>query len=66
MKSPTDDEINRTLDQLSRTRIELVNEWQSDAEREGLPITNVHDERGAPVLRTDDVLRWEPGHLGRR
>lgn len=69
---PTNDEINRTLDQLSRTRMEIVDDiddtppWQSDAEREGLPTVNRTTGSGAPLLRTDDVLKWEPGHLGRK
>jgi len=29
--------------------------WQSDAEREGLPRTNIHDT-GAPLLDRDAVL----------
>lgn len=69
---PTNDEINRTLDQLSRTRMEIVDDaddtppWQSDAEREGLPVSNQHDTKGAPVLDRDRVLRWNPTHIGRR
>lgn len=53
------------------TKMEIVDDandtprWLSDAEREGLPVVNVRDS-GAPLLRTDDVLRWEPGHLGRK
>lgn len=53
---PTDEEINRTLDQLSRTRMEIIDEWVSDAEREGLPTVNLVDS-GAPLLDRDEVLR---------
>lgn len=68
MKSPTDEEINRTLDQLSRPRIEIVStEWQSDAEREGLPLVNRTTGSGAPLLRTDDILRRSyPNHARRK
>jgi hypothetical protein len=31
--------------------------WQSDAEREKLPLVNQHDGKGAKVLDVDDVLR---------
>lgn len=60
---PTDEEVNRTLDQLSRTRMEIVDDadaaprWQSDAEREGLPRSNQHDTKGAPLLDRDRILR---------
>lgn len=43
-----------------------VNEWRSNAEREGLPITNMHDDKGAPVLDVDSTLKWEPKHIGRK
>ena len=43
-----------------------VAEWRSNAEREGLPVTNVHDDKGAPVLTRDEVLKWEPTHIGRK
>lgn len=54
--NPTDEEIDRTLDQLSRTRMEIIDEWVSDAEREGLPTVNLVDT-GAPLLDRDEVLR---------
>lgn len=54
--NPTNEEINRTLDQLSRTRMEIIDEWVSDAEREGLPVVNLVDT-GAPLLDRDEVLR---------
>lgn len=68
MKSPTDEEINRTLDRLSRPRIEIVStEWQSDAEREGLPTVNIHDVRGAKVLDVHAVVRGSyPNHARRK
>lgn len=40
-----------------------VRQWQSDATREGLPIANVHDDKGAPVLMRDEVVRTSiPNH----
>lgn len=68
MKSPTPDEINRTLEQLERTRIEMVDDgpqWQSDAQKLNLPLVN-RTHSGSPLLKVDDVLRWEPAHLGRK
>lgn len=50
MTSPTNKEINDVLEQLEPPM------WQSDAEKRGLPITNLHDS-GAPVLDRDAVLR---------
>lgn len=61
---PTDKEIDDVLNRLQRTKMEIVDEWMSDAARQGLPVVNVRDT-GAPLLRTDDVLKWEPEHLGR-
>lgn len=57
--NPTNDEINATLQQLERTRMEIVDDkprWISDAEREGLPVVNLTDS-GAPLLNRDEVLR---------
>lgn len=34
-----------------------VAEWRSNAQREGLSITNVHDGKGAELLDRDGVLR---------
>lgn len=34
-----------------------VREFRSDAEQRQLPTTNVHDDKGAPVLNRDEVLR---------
>lgn len=31
--------------------------WQSDAERKGLPLVNEHDDKGAPLLDRDKVLK---------
>lgn len=33
-----------------------VQEWLSDAARQRLPTVNVHDTKGAPVLKPDVVL----------
>lgn len=63
--------VTETIDSLEKqnqpqpTKLEIVDEWVSDAARQGLPVVNVRDT-GAPLLRTDDVLKWEPGHLGRK
>lgn len=66
--------VTETIDSLEKqnqpqpVRVEIVEDaplWQSDAEREGLPLVNLTTGSGAPLLRTDDVLKWEPGHLGR-
>jgi len=46
---PTNREINEVLDKLEPEH------WQSDAERENLPRTNIHDT-GAPLLDRDAVL----------
>lgn len=43
-----------------------VREWRSNAERQSLPVTNVHDNKGAKVLDVDEVLKWEPGHVGKK
>lgn len=54
------------------TKMEIVDDvddaprWLSDAEREGLPLSNQHDTKGAPVLDRDAVLKWNPTHIGRR
>lgn len=36
---------------------DAIMEFRSNAQREGLPIANVHDDKGAPVLMRDDVIR---------
>lgn len=58
--NPTNDEIDSTLRRLEQTKMEIVEgepRWYSDAERLGLPIVNEHDDKGAPVLDRDGVLR---------
>ena len=41
-----------------------VAEWRSNAEREQLPVSNVHDDKGAPLLDVDEVLRRsDPNHV---
>jgi hypothetical protein len=47
---PTRKEINDVLERLDEGK------WVSDAEREGLPTTNVYDS-GAPRLDVDATLR---------
>lgn len=64
---PTDKEIDDTIRQLEQTKLELVDEWVSDAEKQGLPTVNVHDTRGAKVLNTDAVIRGSyPNHARRK
>lgn len=64
--------VTETIEQLEAqnqpqlAKLEIVDEWMSDAAKQGLATTNIHDNHGAPVLRTDDVLKWEPEHLGRK
>lgn len=54
-----DNEIEHPRD-LARRR---VKEFRSDAEQRQLPTTNVHDDKGAPVLDRDEVLRRSyPNH----
>lgn len=33
-----------------------IKEWRSNAQRQSLPVTNVHDDKGAKVLPVDEVL----------
>lgn len=33
-----------------------VKEWRSNAQRQSLPVTNIHDDKGAKVLPVDEVL----------
>lgn len=62
MTNPTNDEINATLRRLEQTKMEIVDDdddgpqWQSDAEREGLPLVNVTTDSGAPLLDRDKAL----------
>lgn len=44
-----------------------IKEWRSNADKGHLPLTNVHDDKGAPVLDRDSVLRNSyPNHVGRK
>jgi hypothetical protein len=57
MSNPSPKEINDVLDKLEPVK------WQSDAEREGLPRTNIHHS-GAPLLDREKVLnRADVGRL---
>lgn len=55
--------VTETIEQLEAqnqpqpTKLEIVDEWQSDAEKRGLPVVNKHDNKGAPLLDRDAVLR---------
>lgn len=42
-----------------------VAKFRSDAQRNKLPTVNQHD-KGGRRLDPDSVLKWEPGHLGRK
>lgn len=73
---PTTSDINYALESIEATERPLdhprsiarrkVQEWHSDAESHHLPVSNVHDDKGAEVLKVDEVLKWEPEHLGRK
>lgn len=44
-----------------------VAEWRSNAQKENLPLSNEHDDKGAPLLPVDEVLkRSEEDHLGKK
>lgn len=44
-----------------------IAEWRSNAQREGLTTTNIHDDKGGRRLNTDEILRRsEPGHARRK
>ena len=76
MNSPTNHDITAALKAIEATELpndhprviarQRVNEWRSNAEREGWPVTNPHDDKGAPVLDVDSTLKWEPKHIGRK
>lgn len=76
MKSPTRTDITAALDAIEASERpvdhprtiarERVKEWRSNAERERLPRTNIHDDKGASVLDVDSTLKWEPKHMGRK
>lgn len=76
MNPPSSDDITAALDAIEASERpvdhartiarERVREWRSNAERERLPRTNIHDDKGAPVLDIDSTLKWEPRHIGRK
>ena len=45
-----------------------IAEWRSDAERERLPVTNTHDDKGASVLDVSATLAHDhhDARLGRK
>lgn len=54
-----DNEHEHPLDYARRK----VKEWRSDAEVERLPVSNVHDDKGAKVLDVDRVVNSSlPNH----
>lgn len=55
-----DNAVEHPLDRARR----LVAEWCSNAQRESLPVSNQHDDKNAPVLDVDEVLRRsQPDHM---
>lgn len=36
---------------------EAIAQWRSNAQREGLPVTNLRDKKGAELLDVDRVVR---------
>lgn len=74
--TPTTNDISRALKSIESTERgdehprtlarKAIEKWRSDAEQERLPITNIHDDKGAPVLNPDATLKWGPRHLGRK
>lgn len=74
---PDNQTIDDTLDAIQRatdthpTRLlarQKVTEFRLDREKgTGLPVSNVHDDKGAKVLDVNEVLkRTLPGSLGKR
>lgn len=65
--TPTPNNINQVLAQIEsaerpashpRTLArEAIAQWRSNAQREGLPVTNLRDEKGAELLDVDRVVR---------
>lgn len=45
---------------------ERAQEWQSDAEKEGLAVVNATTGSGAPVLQVDEILRKSQPNHGKR
>ena len=64
---PTTNEVNDALRDIERTERpadhprtlarEAVTQWRSNAQREGLPVTNLRDGKGAELLDVDRVVR---------
>lgn len=70
---PTNHDITAALKAIEATELpddhpraiarQRVNEWRSNAEREGWPVSNAHDVHGAPLLDRDGVVRASvPNH----
>lgn len=43
-----------------------VRDWRSNAQRDQLPISNIHDDKGADVLDVDAVLRKSEPHYAKK
>lgn len=44
-------------DRPRRLAREAIAKWRSDTEQRQLPVVNLHDDKGAPLLDRDAVLR---------
>ena len=64
---PTTNQVNDALESIARTERpanhprnlarQAIEQWRSNAQLEGLPTTNLHDDKGADLLDRDGVLR---------
>lgn len=76
MTTPTNTDIDATLQRIERASSpnrelarERIEQFRLDREKgeKPLPTTNVHDDKGAPVLDRDAVLRRSyPNHAQRK
>lgn len=75
--NPTPDSVNAALRSIESTELpenhprrlaqEAVKRFRSNAEIEGLPVSNRHGDRGAPVLDVNEVLRRSgPNYVGKK
>lgn len=64
---PTTADVNTVLREIEtadlpdshprRLAQKAIAKWKSDAEQRQLPVVNLHDDKGAPLLDRDEVLR---------
>lgn len=72
---PTTTDVNTALREIETAELsdehprklatKAIVKFRSDAQRQKLPTVNQHD-KGGQRLDPDSVLKWEPGHLGRK